>query len=153
LGSFTFAGNTVNVTNDMIYGVPPAETFMALDPGDLAKHGMYPTYFIEIPFAFTAGNTASAYNSQDNPGGPTPDPLGTLYFASFAVDTTNLAAGYGIHFDLYNTITRLGGDVDRRLFAPFSHDAECCTKVPEPGTVLLVGAGLLGLGVVGWRKK
>ncbi|TSA46182.1 MAG: PEP-CTERM sorting domain-containing protein [Deltaproteobacteria bacterium] len=36
-------------------------------------------------------------------------------------------------------------------FAPFSHDANNATSVPEPANVLLLGIGLMGLAVV--RRK
>src|SRR5512139_531151 len=50
LGSFSINGTTVNVTNDMRYGIPPIETYLARDPGDLPSHGIYNTYFTETSF-------------------------------------------------------------------------------------------------------
>ena len=61
LGSFTLGTqggtqNLVDVTAGMTYGVPPLEqmaTLQGFDPGDLAKHGVYPTYFYELRFYFS----------------------------------------------------------------------------------------------------
>jgi hypothetical protein len=150
-GSFTFNQSTVNVTSDMFYGVPPFESNIAFDSGDLSKHDIFETYFKEFSFKFISNNKAEEYNTQDNAGqGPTSNPDGTMYYVGFSVDTSNLAAGYGIHFDLYNEKIK-GTDIDRDLFAPFSHDAESGYKVPEPGTLILLGLGLLGLGSI--RRK
>jgi threonine dehydrogenase-like Zn-dependent dehydrogenase len=38
------------------------------------------------------------------------------------------------------------------LFAPFSHDAES-SQVPEPGTVMLLGSGLVGLAFYRFRFR
>jgi hypothetical protein len=148
LGSFDFGlkgttPTTVDVTADMTYGVPPVELFAATqgqDPGDLAKHGIYPTYFAQFEVHFTAANTTLAYNTATNPGGLTPDPTGTAYYATFTGNSTLLAAGYNLHFDLYSTEVLNCGkkgfplckDVDINKFAPFSHDAETTDRVPEP---------------------
>lgn len=154
LGSFQFNGETVDVTGDMVYGVPPLEqiaTLQGWDANDLGQHGIYPTYFREFEFQFSTSNRANEYNTQDDAGqGPTADPAGPLYYAAFSVDTSGLSPGYAIHFDLYNTTVRNSGDVDRTGFAPFSHDAQSAT-VPEPSAILLLGSGLMGLGF--WGRK
>lgn len=155
-GSFTVNGSTINVTGDMTFGTPPLETILGgaeTDRGDLPTHGMYPTYFAEQMFTFSAADQSGLYNTQDQTGaGPQ---AGTgMYFARFDFDLSGLAAGFGLHFDLYNesiisycknrncTI----GDIDVNKFAPFSHDAQAMvTAIPEPETyaMLLVGLGLM----------
>lgn len=129
LGSIAFAGNTVNVTQDMTYGTPPIELYTSLqgsDPGDLPKHGIFPTYFSEFAFRFTAGpalpppptsltgdtvvipssnvttGTTTSYNTADSPGGLTPNASGPSYYASFQVDTSLLDNLNVLHFDLYS---------------------------------------------------
>jgi hypothetical protein len=160
LGVVSIGATSYNVTGDFRWGQPPIESVAALQPPDsrdLAAHGVFETYFIEIPFTFSALNTAATYNTQDNPGGLSP---GTgSYYAAFAVDTTGLAAGHYLHFDLYNKVVGTGkppgsDPFDVGEFAPFSHDAQSGPppSVPEPGTASLVALGLALFAGVRYRR-
>jgi hypothetical protein len=164
----------------MVYGNPPLESdsTQLKDHGDLASHGIFPTFFTQFAFTFDTDDRANAYNTALMPGsGPTQNPSGRMYYHSFEVDATSLLPDYFIHFDLYNTrdipITDLvctnkctgegrnrrcvdivlGYDIDVKSFAPFSHDAQSTHRVPESGTLLLLGIGLLALGLLGRNKS
>jgi hypothetical protein len=159
LGSFSFNGDVIDVTAEMTYGIAPLEGIISSqgwDKGDLPKHGMFPTYFSEFGFSFSAGNQINKYNTQDRAISDSPIDLdyessGGMYYTAFSIDTSLLDPNYIIHFDLYNTKLITGtGDIDITQFAPFSHDAESChncASVPEASTVLLLGAGFAGLWI------
>ncbi len=146
LGSFSFAGTAVDVTDDMIFGTPPSEATSNSD--DLSSHGIYDTYYKEFEFTLDPSEKATDYNSQDSPGGLVENPDGTLYFQDFFVDLTGLDSGYSVHFDLYTK----NEDGSIKKNAPFSHDAQSGDPaVPEPATIILMVSGLLGL--IGYRRK
>lgn len=67
---------------------------------------------------------------------------------AYTVDVT----GYSwVHFDAFDHII-VGKNNAQYRFAPFSHDAEGGgSPIPEPGTLSLLGLGLLG--VLGFRKR
>lgn len=157
-GSFTVNGNTINATSDMIWGTPPVDSIMAeWDPGDLSSHGIFPAYFKEVGFQFSAANKSGLYNTQNDSGsGPIAvTPLGSMYYKRFDFDLSGLTPGLSVHFDLYNEKFTKGADIDVDKFAPFSHDAEAhvMTPIPEPETYAMLLAGLGLMGLVARRRK
>jgi len=156
LGSFSWNGDNFAVTEDMLYGTPPLEASGVLpDPGDLAPHSIFPTFFQEFSFQFSPDNRTEKYDTATNPGGLTPTSSTTniSYFATFNV-TTSLTGGNEIHFDLYNSRIQkcrtqpasCTYDEDIFFFAPFSHDAESSHKVSEPQSMALMSVGLFLVG-------
>ena len=187
-GSITVGGTTVNITSDMTYGTPPLDEFYdtnypapPADGGDLSPHGAFPTWYYQTAVSFTDANTCGTaqYNVADKEVGDICDRTGSAsHYYAFVINVEGLAAGYGLHFDLYNasaftaicTTTSAkdctkdstdfeGYDIDLEKGdvsnAPFSKDASynCCTKVSEPGTLAMLGIGLLGLGFARRRKS
>jgi hypothetical protein len=132
--------------NSWTYGYTPLATAAQWDGGaDLAPHGIYPAWFTE----FNAGDFGLVSGIGDiQPGPEFWDPVLDGYYGtsnpnllgeirSFHVEVNGAT---GAHFDAYTT-----NGTSIEYFAPFSHDSEFL--VPEPGTVFLVGIGLMGFGL------
>lgn len=155
IGSFEVNGTVYDATADMTYGVPPIEAngTAAHDGGDLGRHDVYETFFVEIPFQMAPYRMSGEYDTAAAPGSG-PISGWDMYYTAFEVDRAGLPAGYDLHFDLYTTRTRTSGfsrnaaaDRDIVSFAPFSHDAGTVTRagapVPEPSAALIFAVGLL----------
>ena len=107
LGSISIDGTPYTVTDDMLYGNPPVDTVLAgqdHEPGDLPPHDIFPTYFLEYAFQFSPNDKATEYNTAENPGGPTANANGTMYYHAFSIDRSLLDPAYTAHFDLYDTM-------------------------------------------------
>jgi hypothetical protein len=157
LGFVVIDGRSVQVTADMLFGVPPVERGggATFDPGDLGRHDVYETFFLEVPFRFDVRHRSRLYDTRLHAGQGPLAGLGLLDRA-FHIDVSHLAPGYDLHFDLYDERVRRG-DVDAGHFAPFDHDASTArvsvpASVPEPGTASLVAVGLLAGGAGAWRR-
>jgi PEP-CTERM motif-containing protein len=119
------------------------------DGSNLPTHGIYGsgTYWQE----FSLGD----FNTADSKGGdfitslPTPSTGADYQINAYDITIDGLSAGAFVHFDLYDHVG--AGNHSKYIFAPFSHDAEGGTSVPEPGTLVLLGSGLVGLA--GWGRK
>jgi hypothetical protein len=148
-GSFSVNGTAYSAGN-MFFGTPPVE---ATSGGYLPSHGIYDTHYAEIAFTFNLSDNATPYNSENNPGGLDESSVGSLYYHAFTIDLSGLTAGYNVHFDLYNTkIDSKTGTVVIKDFAPFSHDAEGGTSVPDHASSM----GLFGVAMVaveGLRRR
>jgi len=163
-GSFDIGTTTYSASSGMVYGNPPFNdpAGAGKDAGDLASHGIFPTWYAEVSFSFLNGQTVASYNTQDDSAGPAGS---LLRYVDFQVDIANLfqlpnLSGYAVHFDLYHESNKASDwDVDK--FAPFSHDAQSLTvRTPPPPpvpdgstTITLLGMAMLGLGVIQRRIK
>lgn len=152
-GSFTVDGRTYSAAN-MSYGNPPAS--ITHESRDLPSHGIYDTHYVEIAFRFDWYKRADLYNSQDDPGGFDYEWNGEMLFEDFQIDVTGLAAGYQVHFDLYNIGTDKRGKTSVKDFAPFSKDAQSGPTPPlsvadSSSTMMLLGIALLA--VEGVRRR
>src|SRR5690606_27668603 len=78
-GSFSIDGVVYSIGSGMQYGTPPVDSSFP----DLDSHGIYPTYYAEIPFTFDPSQKAEKYQSDTSPGGLIPDEDGSIVYRAF----------------------------------------------------------------------
>lgn len=117
-------------------------------------HDLYPAYFwaVSLPDLLVDFAQEDVYDfgpgfDIDNPGPP--QDVGDVQY--YQVAYAPYSADFMLHFDL------IGLALDQKMccmksrFAPFSHDT--IAVVPEPGTILLTGLALAGLGVGRLKRR
>jgi hypothetical protein len=125
-------GSTTFMSSDYYYGIPPS----APDSGSYPPHGIYPTDYVEFYVGDILDAPETVMDMQPGGGGTAP---GKIF--KYQVSTTYSM----VHFDGYGYY-----DPYHFKFVPNSHDVEV---VPEPGTMLLFGIGLIGGGLLRRKKK
>ena len=137
-------GETGTVTvNSTVIGPYSFGTPITGDGSDLPSHGIYPADFATY-FMGDFGLVETVYDMQP---GETGSALGEIKTVSVSI------SGYSwAHFDAYDHI--LSESKIKYVFAPFSHDAETgTTPIPEPASLFLLGSGLFGLKLFGYRRE
>ncbi len=141
-----------NAPSPWTWGFGPIASAPGFDGNeDLPPHGVFPTWFAEVN---TEDYGLTGFVGDVQPGSDFWDPTingpgpanaqGQFKVFSLSIDAP---LGTSVHFDAY---TLIDGKLDE--FAPFSHDAST-TIVPEPGTILLMSSGLLGLWLSAIRRR
>jgi len=113
----------------------------------LPSHGIFPADFYEFnlgDFIVSSSTKVGDYTNSPTPGLPA---VADGKILSLSVAITGFSE---VHFDAYDHIYKSNGNIQYK-FAPFSHDAETA-PVPEPGIMLLLGSGLVGLAGFGRRR-
>lgn len=118
------------------------EAYTDVGVDEIPDHGIFDTYYIIHPFLF---EDSGDFIFDTQPPNPDTEATKVGYRKNFNINLTGLNAELfeGVHFDLFT----LDSESNLYKFAPFSHDAE--SRVSEPGTMLLLGTGLILIAGIG----
>ncbi len=123
---------------------------------ELPRHGIFPTWYAEANTEdYGLGDMVGDVQPGPDSWNPVTDAgphnaQGEFKLFSLSIDAP---LGTSVHFDAYTLMPEgVLADLVIDEFAPFSHDGTT-TIVPEPGTILLMSTGLLGMGLSAIRRR
>jgi hypothetical protein len=130
--------------NPATYGFGENTTPQMGDGDYIPPHGVFPTDFYEYFIGdFRLIETVQNYIPGDEWGDTAQGQIKKFYIAVDGYSVVDIVA--------YDHVI-IGKNKAKFVFSPFSHDGDS-TTVPEPGMLILLGLGLIGLGSLRKRYK
>lgn len=132
--------NSITIVGNVPGLVPGNETLLT---------GTFSSFNADI-FTFPAGpNTSTSLASFSGTGG---DTIGSTLFSALGLPALGVDDSFVFIGFALGGPTVHPADVDPTIFTVSSADI-LTTPAPEPGSLLLLGSGLAGLGFLGWRRR
>jgi hypothetical protein len=140
-----------------MFANPPLERWSVTPVGfsatDMDPNGVYGSYFKDFSFKFNSSQRANAYDvALDPDNGPAAAANGQTYYQAFTIDTASLSRASQMRFEVSNTALKTNDEINFIKWAYFNKSGRSAQAVPEPGSMILLGTGVVAL-VARFRRR